>query len=172
MILLLSFFFGITTKYADLFNEHGLKPPFRGAEVLAGIAWGVLGGFLIISEEHVAVLFTALVLYWIYQIKLDYLNHAIGGVIMLLVSFGYLKGAHQSELVVLTGAYILSGMLHSFLRTRVTDIRYLRLRFYLIPLAYSCFIRNFSPFFATLMGLIGVESVNYLHYHYERLKSR
>ena len=79
LLIIFSFFFGVLTKLADLFNEHGLKEPFKGAAFLSGISWGMIGACLISLNPEVCLFYTGLLLYWILRIKLDYKNHAIGG---------------------------------------------------------------------------------------------
>lgn len=83
IILLLSAIFGFVLKIADLLNEHGLKL-FKGANILFGILWGIIGALLILSNNLIAVFFIALLFHWILRYRIDYLNHGIGTVIILI----------------------------------------------------------------------------------------
>src|SRR4051794_2023630 len=83
MVAVLAFAFGLTSKTADLLNEHGLQW-LRGASLASGFVWGALGVVLVLNDRQVAAVLAATVLYWFLRNKLDYANHATAGVMILL----------------------------------------------------------------------------------------
>ncbi|MDO8628750.1 MAG: hypothetical protein Q7R56_03275 [Nanoarchaeota archaeon] len=82
-IIILSAIFAFTIKIADLLDEHGLKL-FKGSRTLFGILWGICLALLIISDATVGSFWLAILLYWILFLKIDYPNHALATVIILL----------------------------------------------------------------------------------------
>ena len=84
LILLYSALFAFTIKIADLLDEHGLKL-FKGSKLLFGICWGILLALLVLSNPIVGSLWIAIFLYWVIYLKVDYPNHAIASVILLLI---------------------------------------------------------------------------------------
>lgn len=81
-----SFLFGFFTKLADLLDEHGLKL-FKGANLLAGIMWGVFGTLVILFSSLLASFYLAILINWIIRGKIDYLNHRIATAIILVSVF-------------------------------------------------------------------------------------
>ena len=85
MIIVLTFLFGVTMKIADLLNEHGLKL-FNGANIIFGILWGVFGAWAISFDNDIANIILAMILAFILRMRIDYRNHAIASII-IIVSF-------------------------------------------------------------------------------------
>ena len=83
LVLLYAIVFGSTMKIADLLDEHGVKL-FKGDALLFGLLWGVFGGLLILSRGDVANLLLARILAYLPRNRLDYVNHGIAGVIIIL----------------------------------------------------------------------------------------
>jgi len=83
-ILILSALFGVTVKIADLLDEHGLKL-FRGAPILFGFLWGIIGSLMFLSNQLVAMFILAILIHWVLRYRIDYLNHGIAAVIILMV---------------------------------------------------------------------------------------
>lgn len=169
LLLATAFAFGVTNKLADLMNEHGVYW-FKTCDLLLGVIWGTIGAILIISNANLAAVYLSLTLSWFLSLKLDYPNHAIAGVIMVLAAVWVAdhKNLDVVAVVVLMLAYTLSHFIHRRLKGRNPDLsRFLRLRLrlYLIPLIFSLAVGDPVPFLATLSGMIGVEIItNYYHY--------
>jgi hypothetical protein len=162
-IFCLSFCFGVTNKLADLMNEHGLNWG-RPLNILMGFIWGFLGALLVIQSTTLAVSYISLVLYWFLMLKLDYHNHAIAGVIILIS--GFYTGCSLSivEISILTSTYFILGILNNSLKNRsptIDNILRLRLKIYLVPLAFSIYAGDFLPFYTTVLGMIGVELITF-----------
>ncbi|MBI2675961.1 MAG: hypothetical protein HYX24_05860 [Candidatus Aenigmarchaeota archaeon] len=83
MILFYAILYGITMKSADLLDEHGYKW-FRGSAILFGVLWGIFGSLLIVSDIHVGNVVLAQVLALIIRMRIDYRNHAIAAVIIII----------------------------------------------------------------------------------------
>jgi len=171
LLAIISFTFGISAKYADLYNEHGLKEPFKGASYLAGLIWGICGVLILIISPLSGLTYIAHILYWFQRIKLEYPNHATAGVIVLLA--GYYQGdflyQHRMELVAVYLAYLTTGYLHSYLQAYYPAMKSflrLRLRIYLIPLFYSFYHHNWEPIVATCFGMLGTELITSLYRDY------
>ncbi|MFH0905398.1 MAG: hypothetical protein V1826_01625 [bacterium] len=75
--------YGTTMKIADLFNEHGMKSWFKGSNIIFGILWGIFGGLLILSNIYVANVLLAMIVAFIFRMRIDYKNHAIATVIIV-----------------------------------------------------------------------------------------
>ena len=85
MIVLYALLLGVTTKIADLLDEHGLKW-FKGDALLFGILWGFFGSVLVASNNIIANVILAMNLSYILRGSLDYLNHRIASV-MIIIAF-------------------------------------------------------------------------------------
>jgi hypothetical protein len=77
---------GIFTKLADLFVEHGYKTSVSN-KVMLGVLWGVFGSLVVIGSPLVGAFYLGILLSWILRYKLDYYNHGIGGVLILVTLF-------------------------------------------------------------------------------------
>lgn len=171
-IVLLGFIFGIFAKYADLVNEHGLNEHFQGAGILSGFIWGGAGVGLLVVSPLAGITYIAHVLYWFLKVKLEFYNHAIAGVMILLFGFVY-RGDfifdHRWDLVALFAGYLLTGVVQSYFKNKFPDSAWfwrLRLRIYLVPAAYSLYTQNWEPIVATIFGMMGTElmAVHYRAY--------
>ena len=85
LVLIFASLYGVTMKVADLLNEHGLKW-FRGSAILFGILWGMFGTLLVVSDVYIANIVLAMAIAFIVRMRIDYINHAIAEVI-IIVSF-------------------------------------------------------------------------------------
>lgn len=172
------FIFGVSAKYADLYNEHGLPEKYKGISYLAGIIWGVCGVFTIFISPIAGLSYIAHVLYWFHRVKLEYSNHALAGVMILLAGF-YFSGnylyTHRLELVVLYLLYLITGYLNTYLKNHYSYLRKflrLRLRIYLIPFAYTLYTQNLDPILATLFGMLGTEIITCLYSQHDVQNNR
>ncbi|VHO04728.1 hypothetical protein [Candidatus Rhabdochlamydia sp. T3358] len=161
-LVVFSFAFGVLTKLADLFNEHGLREPFKGSAILAGISWGVVGMGLIYFNPSLRIFYTALVFYWLLSMKLDYKNHAIGGLIVILSSVkicSFDLSVHILEIIVILFAYEVTRYLQSVIKNGFIK-RTIELRLYIIPCFYSLYTRDYSVFIAALIAISGIKFIN------------
>ena len=88
IILIFAALFGITMKMADLLDEHGLKW-FKGSATTFGILWGLFGALLIASNVQIANVLLAMILAFIFRMRIDYKNHAIATVIIIVAFLLY-----------------------------------------------------------------------------------
>lgn len=84
-VLFLSIAFGVTMKIADLLDEHGLKL-FKGASLMFGFLWGIIGALLIFDNNILANFILAMLIHWILRYRIDYLNH---GIAVSIILFGF-----------------------------------------------------------------------------------
>ncbi len=164
-LALLATILGAFGKYADLLNEHGMKPLLKEPPLLSGIIWGGAGVLIMLLSPAAGITYVAHVLYWFLRVKLEYPNHACAGVMILLGAFilqnDYLA-AHPYQLLAVFLGYTITGYLHVYLKEHVpslTQFLRLRLRIYLVALIYSLYISNIDPFFTTCCGMIACEIV-------------
>jgi hypothetical protein len=177
-LAVVSFGLGIAAKYADLMNEHGMAQPFRGARYLSGLAWGACGFGMILVSPLAGLTYFAHVLYWFERVKLEFPNHAVAGVIIVLggiYSRGDFLYSHRLQLVAVFLAYLLTGVAQTCLKNRFPPTRpfwRLRLRIYAIPFVYSLYVANVEPMIATSFGMLACEIVTYMHRELESVDIR
>ena len=173
LMLTIAFLFGVTNKLADLMNEHGVFW-FKGGNVLFGIIWGLFGSILMLTEPILTPVYLSVVLYWFLSIKLDYLNHALAGTMMVLAAV-ISASQHAIDVfgtIAMLIAYSLVGLIQrrSLGRHPQLDAFWrLRLRIYVIPLIYSWYTGSALPFLVTLSGMIGVEIVTNYYRHVRKV---
>lgn len=167
MLAAFSFILGVAGKYADLVNEHGLKEHFRGAGILSGYAWGLAGMGMLLSSPLGGLTYVAHVLYWFWRVKLEYPNHALAGVIMLLLAFffrGQFLQEYRWDLVSIFLAYLSTGYIQTYFKEKYpASALFWRLRFriYLIPIIYAIYAKSWDPVIATGFGMIGCELITW-----------
>jgi hypothetical protein len=173
-----SFGLGIAAKYADFMNEHGMAEPFRGAAWLAGLGWGLCGIGMIVVSPLAGLTYVAHVLYWFLRVKLEYPNHALAGVLMVLGAFafeGEFFASNAGELVAVFAAYLVTGLVQTYAKQRypgTAGFWRLRLRIYLVPLVYALYVGSVEPMIATGFGMIACEWVTYAHRHLQSVDVR
>lgn len=164
----LALLLGAAGKYADLLNEHNVKPLFREPKALSGYIWGLSGIGIMLLSPYAGITYVAHVLYWFLRIKLEFFNHAIAGILILLAAFlfqGEFYQAHAFEFLAVFIGYTLTGYINSYLKKSVPMLRpflRLRLRTYLVPLCYSFYLGMLEPFFTTVFGMLACEIITYL----------
>jgi len=169
LIVVLAFATGVTSKFADLLNEHGVRW-FRGAPQLLGVIWALLALGLTLTNSLVAAVWLSTVLFWFYRVKLDHFNHAFAGVCVIGAGL-YMMRYHDVSLlavVALTAWLVLSGELNTFLKRStanrgVTLFLRLRLRYYAGPLALAAIEGSWAPAVAILAGMAGTELITTWH---------
>lgn len=160
-------FLGGIAKYADLLNEHGVTPQFNEPPILSGLLWGISGIAIMLISPVAGLTYVAHVLYWFLRVKLEYPNHAIAGVMILLSSFllqPYFYASHSLELFGVFLGYTITGYIHTYLKKNKPSCRaFLRLRFriYFVPLIYSFYLWDFAPFISTCFGMLACEIVTH-----------
>lgn len=83
IVMVVAGLYGLTMKTADLLDEHGLKL-FRGANLVAGVLWGIFGSWLILTDRDLGNILLAQIVTYLVRGRLDYLNHRIGATIMII----------------------------------------------------------------------------------------
>ncbi len=107
VILICAALYGVTMKIADLLDEHGLKW-FKGNAILFGFLWGVFGALLVISNVQVANVLLAMILAFIFRMRIDYRNHAIA-VVIIITSFLLYSEFNPFIFSVFLGNFIVFG---------------------------------------------------------------
>jgi hypothetical protein len=161
MLAIFSFSLGITAKYADLVDEHGVKEHFKGSGIISGWLWGLSGLGMVWVSPFGGLTYIAHVLYWFQRIKLEFPNHALAGVIMILSGF-YFQGEFLYE--------YRSGYIQAYFKDNYPATKpfwRLRLRIYLIPIIYAIYRHSLDPIIATGFGMIGCELMTYWYRAYK-----
>ncbi|MEK7340483.1 MAG: hypothetical protein WBD50_01585 [Candidatus Rhabdochlamydia sp.] len=179
ILAICSFLLGITAKYADLVNEHGLKEHFKGAGILSGYIWGLAGIGILFLSPLSGLTYVAHVLYWFWRVKLEYPNHALAGVIMLLSAFffrGQFLQEYRWDLVAIFLAYLISGYIHTYFKEKYpasAPFWRLRFRIYIIPSIYAIYVKSWDPIIATGFGMAGCEwvTLSFRNYREDHRKS-
>ena len=172
-LAVVSLILGLAAKYADFMNEHGLPEHFKGAGLLAGFLWGLAGIGMIVVSPLAGLTYIAHVLYWFLRVKLEYPNHALAGIMMVLGGFafqGQFLYQYRLDLLGVFLAYTVTGYVQTYFKTRYPGTRKfwrLRLRIYAIPLLYSLYWWNIEPMIATGFGMIGCEFMNLIYRDYQ-----
>lgn len=108
---------GITMKLADLTDEHD-RHYFKYDDIVLGLLWGLFGVLLVLLRADVANVMLAMVLGFIVRKRIDYRNHMIATVMIIIA---YVWKA-QFDLVVFT-SFFLPFLVFGLLRDYVGDIR-------------------------------------------------
>ncbi len=161
-LAILSFFFGFFVDFADLLDEHGLRW-FSGSALLSGILWGIFGSLLIYLDASAALYVSTLVLYWVLKQKLDFLNHAVGGSLILLTSFVLLPQTEIATLALVVGFSVqaIQGFVGTAIKKKYPlegkKKELIRLRHFLPPLAISLVISNWIPLLVFICFTLGLK---------------
>ena len=83
ILLINSALFGFFTKLADLTDEHKIHF-FRGDSFLFGILWGFFGAMVILGSPLLGSFYLAILFHWILRGKIDYFNHRLATLIILI----------------------------------------------------------------------------------------
>lgn len=147
MIILYAVLFGITMKIADLLDEHGLKW-FKGSPIIFGFLWGIFGALLILSNPIIANIYLALILAFILRRRIDYLNHVIAAIIMILTFFAT-QIINWNVLIYFFIVFALFGLATDYFENKKYPRNFflkflrkfvdLRAQYYLFPLLYSIY---------------------------------
>lgn len=175
IIAALAFATGITSKFADLINEHGISW-FKHSSQILGLIWGTLALALTLSDPYAAVVWIATVAYWFLVCKLDNFNHAFAGVCVVLAGI-YMYGQGGVSLPLTIGLLVwltASGYANTYLKRRHRDNvllqRFLRLRmrYYIGPVVLGAAMGTWVPVVVIAAGMAGTELVTIWHARLER----
>jgi hypothetical protein len=167
LVAVLSAVTGAMSKWSDLFNDDGLRSRW-GMDLLSGVIWGATGGALVLINSQVAAVWCATVLYWFLRIKLDHLNHAVAGVIILAAGL-FAASTNRIDLSAMVALLLwltVSGYLNTYAKqvwagSRQTLGRFLRLRlrYYVGPFVLTVVMATPLPTIGILAGMCGTELV-------------
>jgi hypothetical protein len=173
-VALLGFVTGVTSKFSDLLNEHGVRW-FPLASPLSGIVWGTCAVALTLTDQWVAAVWVATSLYWFLRCKLDHFNHAFAGVAVLSCGL-YLASAGDFPLGVTMALFVwltVSGLANSLAKqhwpevSRLQTFARLRLRYYVGPVVVAAAEHTWLPAVAILAGMTGTEWITLWHRRFE-----
>jgi len=166
VLLVWAALYGVTMKVADLLNEHGLKL-FRGAAILFGILWGLFGAVLIASNDIIANITLAMVVAFIVRMRIDYLNHAIATIIVI-ISFLQFATFDPIPFYIFLANFIIFGSVKDYVDdvlkrkdwiTKITESGW----YYVIPtLIYSMVTGEWPVFFVFTSYNLFYNIVKYL----------
>lgn len=161
-----SFLFGLTMKVADLLDEHGLKW-FKFSDLLFGLLWGCFGVFMVIAHPILGNLVLATVLAFLVRNRLDYLNHQIAAVIIILgfILFGTFN---VTIFLVFFPIYALFGGIKDYLDDKKKQRQGFWYTFFeLAPYGvigaffYSVITNDWIIFFSWLVAMVGYDGIKY-----------
>jgi len=166
MILIYSALFGVTMKVADLLDEHGLKW-FKGSAIIFGVLWGVLGSLLVISDSLVANLILAMVVAFIFRMRVDYRNHAIATT-MIISAFLIFSTFQLQTFFIFLGTFIVFGFIKDVMDDYYKKRNWMQKLsetgwYYVIPpLIYSIITSNWIVFYALATYIVFYDIVKYI----------
>lgn len=141
-ILTLGVAFGASIKIADLCNEHGLRL-FPGDALLFGALWGMLGSLLVMADPAIANVILAMVLAFIIQMRIDYFNHTVGTV-MIIIAFLLVSSIEPKIFFIFFASFVFFGLLRAYIgevRGKRDIIYWLSepgwAHYYIVPLVWS-----------------------------------
>jgi len=119
---LLAVAFGVTMKLADLLDEHGLKW-FKGSDLIFGLLWGITGGMLLLfGGVVIANILLAMVLAFLVRNRLDYINHQVAALI-IVVSFLFYSILHPTVFLIFLLTFIVFGSLKDCMDTGFVNLK-------------------------------------------------
>ena len=153
---LVAIFHGISMKIADLLDEHGMTS-FKGSAIYYGILWGGFASLWAIIDVHLANAMLATILAFLVRRRLDYINHAIAGA-MVVITFFVNSTFLSSEFTFLFIGLTVLGMIKDHIgdihKTSGFLFRLSEFASYSIvtSLAYSLVFNNWIVFFAITLS--------------------
>jgi hypothetical protein len=156
MILLLSILgigYGVTMKVADLFNEHGLKG-FRYLDLIFGIAWGLFGASLVLlGGNEMANIILAMNLAMIPRNRIDFLNHQIA-VVLIVLAYLYTSFFEPGIFLTFLAVFFVFGALRDYVGEKLKikkDWKFWLIEsmpYYFVPAFIYCLYRGHWEIFA------------------------
>lgn len=161
---------GLTSKFADLLNEHGFFW-HRHAGVISGWVWSIFAVALTLTDPWVAAMWWATCLFWFFRCKLDHFNHALAGVGVLVAATLF---AVRGEFPFGPAVWVLlwlsaTSVVQNAARRRfphneaLVGFLRLRLRFYAGPVALAVVGHTWLPVVAIAFGMLGTEIITIWH---------
>lgn len=167
MIIIYAILYGITMKIADLFNEHGMKFWFKGSAILFGILWGLFGSLLIFSNIYVANVLLAMILAFIFRMRIDYRNHAIATVI-IIITFIAKSVFEPLTFFIFLANFVIFGSIKDYLDDILKKKNFLQKIsetgwYYVIPtLIYAIFTGQWIVFYVFTVYIVFYDIVKYI----------
>jgi hypothetical protein len=171
-IVIYAAIFGITMKIADLLDEHGLKW-FYGDKILFGLMWGFFGILLVWGRADVANILFARILVYIPRKSLDYMNHALAAV-MIIVAFAW-KASNEaifnpSVFFIFFFVFLVFGSLRDYFGKKKDNkvwlwVNELALYHIFATLIYSIVVRDYSVFLIFTVMQMSYNIVKYGFYY-------
>jgi len=150
----LSLLFGFTQKIADGHDEHGLNW-FPGAAMMFGIGSGLLGAILIQATPVHFATYLSLCFYWIYKLKIDYRNHAIALIIILIGSLSASFPFPIKSVVILFVAYVVFDLVKITYKMHDSIIFKKWIHFLVVPLCFDILNNSFYATISVSLNLAG-----------------
>jgi len=166
-IILYAISYGVTMKIADLFDEHGLKEWFKGSRILFGFLWGIFGALLVISNVYVANVILAMILAFIVRMRVDYLNHAIATLI-IIISFLFYSSFEPSTFFIFLVVFIVFGSIRDYLDDKLKSKSVLQKIsesgwYYVIPtLIYVVLTSRWIVFYVFTIYIVSYDIIKYI----------
>ena len=168
-LVLVAVLWGMTEKIADLLDEHGLKW-FPGANILFGVLWGFFLSLLVISQNFVvASLAFARLLSYILRYRIDYLNHGIAAVTVLVAFAANNVQLAWTAFWYFFAVFAIGGFIHDSLDERPAIKKWLgkhltaffeyRGHIYLFPLIFSAVTGEWLAFAVATAHMLPYELV-------------
>lgn len=169
LILIYSALFGLTMKFADLFDEHGMHW-FKGDRIFFGFIWGFFGILLVLSRTDIANVILAMILAFLVRMRLDYRNHVIASA-MIIIAFIWKSIFDERIFFIFFAVFLIFGGLRDYLG----DIRKKKdwlykinepAWYYVIPTAiYGMFTSNWMIFIVFTVYIIFYDLAKYLLFY-------
>jgi len=173
MILIYSALFGITMKFADLLDEHGLKL-FKGDKILFGFIWGFFGALLVLSRADIANVTLAMILAFLIRMRLDYRNHVIASTI-IIITFIWKSIFNVKLFFIFFFIFVIFGLLRDYLgdvrkkKDWLYKINEPAWIYYVIPTAVYGFITNdWIIFFVFTIYIIFYDITKYFLFYLKK----
>ena len=128
-------------------------------------------GILLLSP-FAGLIYVAHVLYWFWRVKLEYFNHALAGVLIVLSGFlfqGEFLQERRCDLIAVFLAYLMTGYIQTYFKNacpRSIPFWRLRLRIYLISIRYALYRKSWDPILTTGCGMVGCEWLTWIFRNY------
>ena len=150
-ILIYAALYGICMKLADLFDEHGMHW-FKFDALLFGFLWGVFGSLLVLSGDNVANVVLAMNLAYMIRMRLDYRNHAIAAV-MIIITFILKSSFNMVLFLIFFTVFLIFGSLRDYFcdirkkNSLLFKINELALYYFIPTAVYGLFTKDWMIFF-------------------------
>ena len=167
-VSLFAILYGICMKIADLLDEHGMVW-FKGSKLYYGVLWGGFGALLVLSNIAVANAILAMILAFLLRLRLDYRNHALAGVIIIIA---FLAQSIFVPTVFFT--FFLTLAIFGMLKDYLGDIRKKKDLLYkineiapynmIVSFLYSSVSGNWLVFLAVFLSTIAYDAIKWGFY--------